>query len=63
MDIGPKVTNNPGAIYKSRPLSTMIRSAESMRSLKHQSIFPDESMEEIVKHDDYLTKEFEFDIE
>ena len=37
-DIGPMVTNNPGAIYKSRPLSTMIKSAESTRSLKSQNI-------------------------
>ena len=37
-DIGPITTYNPGAIYKSRPLSTMIKSAESTRSLKSQSI-------------------------
>jgi len=37
-DIGPITINNPGAIYKSRPLSSMIRSAESTRSLKSQSI-------------------------
>ncbi|CAB5363921.1 unnamed protein product [Rhizophagus irregularis] len=30
-DIGP-VNNNPGAIYKSRPLSDMIKSAMSTRS-------------------------------
>ncbi|GBB86409.1 hypothetical protein RclHR1_12850002 [Rhizophagus clarus] len=36
-DIGP-VTNNPGAIYKSRPLSDMIQSAMSTRSLSSQSI-------------------------
>ncbi|GBC02887.1 hypothetical protein RclHR1_04880012 [Rhizophagus clarus] len=35
-DIGP-ITNNPNAIYKSRPLSAMIRSAESTRSLRSQS--------------------------
>ncbi|EXX75396.1 Kcc4p [Rhizophagus irregularis DAOM 197198w] len=33
-DIGPIKINNPGAIYKSRPLSVMIKSAESTRSLK-----------------------------
>jgi serine/threonine protein kinase len=36
-DIGPITTNNPGAIYKSRPLSVMIKSAESTRSLKINS--------------------------
>ena len=36
-DIGPITTNNPGAIYKSRSLSIMIKSAESTRSLKIQS--------------------------
>ncbi|CAB5376688.1 unnamed protein product [Rhizophagus irregularis] len=35
-DIGP-ITNNPGAIYKSRPLSTMIKSAKLTKSLKIQS--------------------------
>ena len=33
-DIGPIRISNPGAIYKSRPLSAMIKSAESTRSLK-----------------------------
>ncbi len=37
-DIGPITINNPGAIYRSRSLSTMIRSALSTRSLKSQSI-------------------------
>ena len=36
LDIGP-VTCNPGAIYKSRPLSAMIQSARSSRSLRIQS--------------------------
>ncbi|CAB4420105.1 unnamed protein product [Rhizophagus irregularis] len=36
-DIGP-ITNNSGAVYKSRPLSAMISSAESTRSLRSQSI-------------------------
>ena len=36
-DIGP-ITNHPCAIYKSRPLSAMIKSAESTRSLKSQNI-------------------------
>ncbi|CAB5380521.1 unnamed protein product [Rhizophagus irregularis] len=37
-DIGPITTSNPGAIYKSRPLSSMVRSAESTRSLRSQNI-------------------------
>ena len=36
-DIGPVKTNNPGAIYKSRPLSGMINSAMSLRSSRSQS--------------------------
>jgi serine/threonine protein kinase len=36
-DIGPITTNNPGAIYKSRSLSSMIQSAMSTRSLRSQS--------------------------
>jgi serine/threonine protein kinase len=39
-DIGPITTNNPCAIYKSRPLSTMIKSAKFTKSLKSQSIIP-----------------------
>ncbi|GBC24863.2 kinase-like domain-containing protein [Rhizophagus irregularis DAOM 181602=DAOM 197198] len=38
-DIGP-ITNNPNAVYKSRPLSAMIKSAESTRSLKIQRYKP-----------------------
>ncbi|UZO23626.1 uncharacterized protein OCT59_015958 [Rhizophagus irregularis] len=37
-DIGPVPKNNPGAIYKSRPLSSMINSAMSLRSSRSQSI-------------------------
>ncbi|GES84790.1 kinase-like domain-containing protein [Rhizophagus clarus] len=37
-DIGPATTNNPDAIYKSRYLSGMIKSAASTRSLRSQSI-------------------------
>ncbi|EXX61351.1 polo kinase CDC5 [Rhizophagus irregularis DAOM 197198w] len=37
-EIGPVTTNNPGAIYKSRPLSDMIQSAMSTRSLRSQFI-------------------------
>ncbi|PKC73234.1 hypothetical protein RhiirA1_451394 [Rhizophagus irregularis] len=36
-DIGPVTTNNPDAIYKSRYLSGMIKSAASTRSLRSQS--------------------------
>ncbi|POG71107.1 hypothetical protein GLOIN_2v1775171, partial [Rhizophagus irregularis DAOM 181602=DAOM 197198] len=36
-DIGPITTNNPDAIYKSRYLSGMIKSAASTRSLRSQS--------------------------
>jgi serine/threonine protein kinase len=38
LDIGPVKTNHSGAIYKSRPLSGMINSAMSLRSLRIQSI-------------------------
>jgi serine/threonine protein kinase len=38
LDIGPVKTNHSGAIYKSRPLSSMINSAMSLRSLRSQSI-------------------------
>ena len=38
LDIGPVTINNPGAIYKSRPLSGMIHSAMSLRSTRSQSI-------------------------
>ncbi|RIA79359.1 hypothetical protein C1645_794485 [Glomus cerebriforme] len=37
-DIGPVTMDNPGAIYKSRPLSGMIQSAISLRSSRSQSI-------------------------
>ncbi len=37
-DIGPITTNNPGTIYKSRPLSTMIKSANHTKSLKSQPL-------------------------
>jgi serine/threonine protein kinase len=36
-DVGP-IQNNPGAIYKSRYLSSIIKSAESTRNLKSQRI-------------------------
>ena len=37
-DIGPKTINNPCKIYKSRPLSGMISSSMSTRSLRSQPI-------------------------
>ena len=37
-DIGPITKIIPGAIYKSRPLSSMINSAMSLRSSRNQSI-------------------------
>jgi len=37
-DIGPVTINNPGAFYKSRPLSGMIQSTMSLRSSRNQSI-------------------------
>ncbi|CAB5191705.1 unnamed protein product [Rhizophagus irregularis] len=76
-DIGP-VTVNPGAIYKSRPLSGMIRSAIFTRSLRSQSInlgnfkrkFEDNDGQSVKRiklfeneNNDYLTKEFELDID
>ena len=37
-DIGPITINNPGAIYKSRPLSAVIKSVDYTKSLKCQNI-------------------------
>ena len=37
-DIRPLTTKNPGAIYKSRPLSKMVKSAGSTRNLSSRSI-------------------------
>jgi serine/threonine protein kinase len=37
-DIGPVIANNLGAIYESRPLSSMIKSAMFTRSLKSQFV-------------------------
>ncbi|CAB4385592.1 unnamed protein product [Rhizophagus irregularis] len=38
LDIGPVPKNNPGAIYKSRPLSAIINSAMTLRSSKSEPI-------------------------
>ncbi|GES87805.1 kinase-like domain-containing protein [Rhizophagus clarus] len=68
LDIGP-VTNNPGAIYKSRPLSDMIQSAMSTRSLSSQSITTkiDKTIKKIRLlengNNDYITEESELDID
>ncbi|CAB5390839.1 unnamed protein product [Rhizophagus irregularis] len=69
-DIGPVATNKPGAIYKSRPLSGMIQSAMSTRSLRSQSItaevgkrkFEDNQAKNCFD-EDYITQEFELDID
>ncbi|EXX65833.1 Ste11p [Rhizophagus irregularis DAOM 197198w] len=68
-DIGPIATNHSGAYYKSRPLSAMIKSVESTRNLRSQSIFSE--TDKIIKKtklspnegNDYLTREFGFDID
>ncbi|PKC11752.1 hypothetical protein RhiirA5_397316 [Rhizophagus irregularis] len=72
-EIGPVTINNPGAIYKSRPLSGMIQSAMftmSTRSLRSESItagvdkrkFDDNQIENSF-NEDYTTQEFELDID
>ncbi|GBC05082.1 hypothetical protein RclHR1_06010003 [Rhizophagus clarus] len=69
-DIGPVTINNPGAIYKSRPLSAMINSAMSLRSSRNQSINLQKVKSQIIRRKelnenedtlDYLTKELEFE--
>ncbi|PKC09723.1 hypothetical protein RhiirA5_375196 [Rhizophagus irregularis] len=67
-DIGPVTTNNPGAVYKSRYLSDMIKSAASTRSLRSQSITSEGKSIKKVKlikyeNNDYATRELEFDID
>ncbi|PKC05507.1 kinase-like protein [Rhizophagus irregularis] len=53
-DIGPVPKNNPGAIYRSRPLSAMINSAMSLRSSRSQSI----SLEKLKRRfEDYLIED------
>ncbi|GBB98846.1 hypothetical protein RclHR1_03340007 [Rhizophagus clarus] len=67
-DIGPVTTNNPGAIYKSRYLSSMIKSAASTRSLRSQSItselgkrkFEDIQFENYFINDDESIKKIKF---
>uniref|UniRef100_U9UML4 Serine-threonine/tyrosine-protein kinase catalytic domain-containing protein n=1 Tax=Rhizophagus irregularis (strain DAOM 181602 / DAOM 197198 / MUCL 43194) TaxID=747089 RepID=U9UML4_RHIID len=76
-DIGP-ITNNPGAIYKSRHLSKMVKSAESTRTLGFNNTIKklnylkikilsfkfdiDENVNSIGFNSDYVTREIEFDI-
>ncbi|RGB40400.1 kinase-like domain-containing protein [Rhizophagus diaphanus] len=78
-DIGPVTNNHLGAIYKSRPLSGMINSAMSLRSLRSQSInlekvkrkFEDNNDGQSIKrkklfeneNNDYFTSEIELDID
>ncbi|PKY61072.1 kinase-like protein, partial [Rhizophagus irregularis] len=78
-DIGPVTKNNPGAIYKSRPLSAMINSAMSLRSSRSQSEkvkrkFEDDLIEDnddgrnikrnkLYEDEEYLTKEIKLDID
>ncbi|CAB4421238.1 unnamed protein product [Rhizophagus irregularis] len=53
-DIGPVPKNNPGAIYRSRPLSAMINSAMSLRSSRSQSI----NLEKLKRRfEDYLIED------
>ncbi|RIA85059.1 kinase-like domain-containing protein [Glomus cerebriforme] len=64
-DIGPITTNNPGAIYKSRSLSAMIKSAESTRNLKTQSSLyydPSNTKEGKRKFDSKLIGDIEDDV-
>ncbi|GET60252.1 kinase-like domain-containing protein [Rhizophagus irregularis DAOM 181602=DAOM 197198] len=48
-DIGPIAENNPGAVYKSRPLSDMILSAMFTRSLRSQSITAEVDLFRVIK--------------
>ncbi|CAB4435302.1 unnamed protein product [Rhizophagus irregularis] len=66
LHIGPVKSINPGAIYKSRSLSEMIKSAESTRSL--ESINSEISKNKFeanltINDNDYSTKEIELDID
>ncbi|GES93041.1 kinase-like domain-containing protein [Rhizophagus clarus] len=67
-DIDPIIANSPGAIYKSRPLSTMTKFVESTRRLKSQSISLKLELELDIDNNiqssdnNYLTEEINFDI-
>ncbi|CAB5150202.1 unnamed protein product [Rhizophagus irregularis] len=63
-NIGPITKINPNAIYKSRPLSTMVRSAENTINIKK---IDKRKFDEFIENNEeneygYLTKEFQFDI-
>ncbi|PKK73474.1 hypothetical protein RhiirC2_775985 [Rhizophagus irregularis] len=63
--IGP-ITNNPGAIYKSRHLSKMVKSAESTRNLRSQNItlgFKKRVLVDNLIGDDDSGTSFKFDID
>ncbi|GBC09550.1 hypothetical protein RclHR1_08970010 [Rhizophagus clarus] len=62
-DIGPIKSINPGAVYKSRSLSTMIKSAETTRSLESIDSEISKNDNLTVNDNDYLTKELELDID
>ncbi|CAB5376490.1 unnamed protein product [Rhizophagus irregularis] len=57
-DIGPVITNNPGAIYKSRPLSEMIKSAIYIINLRSLTII---SKIDKRKFDDLIKDNYEND--
>ncbi|GBB99173.1 hypothetical protein RclHR1_03440006 [Rhizophagus clarus] len=60
-DIGP-ITNNSGAIYKSRPLSAMIKSANITRSLKRQNKESKRKLSNLVENnnEDKIVKKLKF---
>ncbi|POG64296.1 kinase-like domain-containing protein [Rhizophagus irregularis DAOM 181602=DAOM 197198] len=78
-DIGPIPTINPNAIYKSRPLSTMIKSVENtintkkIDKRKFDEFFENNEENDendktskklcVYENHDYLTKEFRFNID
>ncbi|CAB5350549.1 unnamed protein product [Rhizophagus irregularis] len=69
-NIEPVIINNPGAIYKSRPISGMINSAMSLWCSRSQSINLEKSKEgqntkrkKLYENKDYITKENELDID
>src|ERR1700722_15379518 len=43
IDTGSITTNNSDTMYKSRPLSSMVKSAESTRSLRSQNVLYDDN--------------------
>ncbi|RIA93952.1 kinase-like domain-containing protein [Glomus cerebriforme] len=59
-NIGPITTNNPNAIYKSRPLSAIIKSAESTRSLRQPILVKRKFNNDLVENnnEDKIIKKF-----